>query len=287
MGLDQAYLAVGSAGDVQNVNAERTDSFWNTIFGPGGGYNTALANMNTYSGALTGLAQQAQGINYDPNAYFGMFNAQLPQFQSMVNQALTPFGRNAGSYADLAANQTRQAVEGQYAHKGNLYSGGFAEAASQGMAMPYYQAAMQEAQMRSGMLGDLWKTALPMAGQQYANSVNTKLQGIGMAGDIYGNLYGGAAQLAGANLGAGASLAAPEWWQPSYVENPGHWANWAPQLTGGVIGGVLGLPGVGEALGGAISNWLTPSAPAGGGFMGPTLPSTMADTANWWQTAHM
>lgn len=285
MSVGDAYLQVGDPADVTNVNAGNTNAMWDMLFGGGNGYNNAMNMFSNTGDMLNTLYQQAANVNYDPNAGWGMFMGRVPEFQRLVNESLSPYGQHAGSYADLAANQARKVVEAQYGSQGARYSGSFDQAVSEAMAMPYYQAAMQEQQLKSGLFGQLAGQGMGLAEQAYGNSVNTQLQGLGLGADILGNQFAAYGNLAGNILGTGASLAQPEWWQPSYTENPGYWMNWAPQVAGMALGGVLGNPALGGAVGGLFSNLFGPKAPEP--YAGPTLTSSLSDTANWWQTAHM
>jgi hypothetical protein len=234
------YIPVGSPGDVQNINPY-SDDFWNNILNGGNGYNSLLSTMSGLSDQLMGLYQQAQNMDISATGGWENFMSQVPELQRLAQKAITPYSTYAGTYADLASNQARKAVEAQYANRGNIYTGGFGSAVSEAMSAPYYEAAANTQALQSQLLGSLYGTGMQTAQTGYSSSIASQLQALGLGADILGTQYATTANQANAMLGAMGQYAQPEWWQPTYVANQNYWANWLPELAGGLLGGVVGL----------------------------------------------
>jgi hypothetical protein len=176
----------------------------------------------------------------------GNFNAMMGQFGPEANLAALPgIGRGAqaltgdllgefgGSAMDLARTLGQQAasqVGQQFSNLGAINSGAFASALGRGFAEPLGRAATQIAGMRGQLGGGLAQQLL--GGRQAA--------------------FGAGAGLLGQGLGIRGQLAAPEWWQPAYMETPNTFGN---LLSGGLEGAALGasigniVPGLGTGIG--------------------------------------
>jgi hypothetical protein len=203
MGDSEQFVKVGSASDVENVNSDKTNQFWNTI-------------MGNYS---------------DPNSAFRQFMSQAPELQNLIFGATSPLQQRFSEYGDIMANSAIKDVANQFSGIGGLNSGAAISAATRGAAEPRANLLAQLGQTQAGMLGNLFSGAM---------SGNYGLQQTG--------------------LQAGAQMAAPEWWQPTWMENPdyistGDWLQMGASVVGGLGGAALGLAGLpatsiaGKALG--------------------------------------
>jgi len=238
MGTD--YKAIGSASDVENINPN-TQNAWN-----------AFAQMMPAAQAGMGdVIAGLQGLDYDPDAWYQQWQSQMPYMQQLSQMATDPYGAAGTSYADVMANRARGQVEQAYGG-GGLYSGAFGKAVGEGMAAPYLQAGTQREALQANILQQLagQGMGLSSANQQFAT--NTDLQSLAQQGNMWGNQL----QTAGAGM---AQLGAPEYWQPTYVEDQDPWLNALGGglsgaatgfMTGGPMGALFGA-GVG-GLGGAL-----------------------------------
>jgi len=216
MGAD--YKAIGDPGDVQNINPY-TQNAWNQMSQM---FPAAQEGMQGIIGAISNMG------TYDPNAWLGQLQSQNPTLQGFVQQAVDPFYTASESYARAGADQARRAVEAQYAGR-NIYSGDFAQAVGKGMAMPYMEAAKASEQLQAQTYGGLLQLAAQLNAQQQQTAAQTELEKMAQQGGMYESMM----NTAGAGM---AQLGAPEWWQPTYVQD-----------TSGLKG----------ALGGALSGALT------------------------------
>lgn len=249
MSLDNAYMTVGSASDVTNVNPY-TSSLWNQSSSD---YNEALAMLSSLGNQMSSLYKQAQNMDISSTGGFSNFMGQVPALQQLAESATTPYSTAAGTYADLAAANAAKAVEGEYASSGNLYTGGFAKAAAEAMAEPYYEAAANTESLQANLLNSLYSTGLTTAQSGYSDALSAQLSALGLQSDLLGTQYSATSNQASTLASLLGSLGQSEYWQPTYVENPSSFANWGPELLGGLLGAAIG-GGTGTGLGAGAAN---------------------------------
>lgn len=267
------YRQVGSPGDVRNINPW-TENVFNRFeqMLPG-----AQAGMND-------IAQRLMGLEYDPEAAQRMFMSQVPGLRELVRDSTRPYEGAAQSWAQMAADQARRDVANQYSG-GGMYSGAFGSAVGQGMAQPYMQAAMGEAQMQGEMTQDMFQNTLMQLANQYSTGKQLEAAGLQNAGNLYGQQFGAASDVMG-------RLAAPEWWQPTYVYEPEEQPMWQQMMGGALTGGLTGLAtggpvgGVIGALGGGASGALGTGNPASMGYAGGMIGGRMGAGAQVPGTAN-
>lgn len=266
MGTD--YKAIGSSADVENINPN-TANAWN-----------AFAQMMPAARAGMGdVIAGLQGIEYDPNAWFSQWMSQMPQMQGLAQMATEPFDAAGTSYAARAADMARRKVEQQYGG-GGLYSGAFGKAVGEGMAMPYLQAAANSEQLQGNIFAQLAGQGMGLNAQGQQYETTSQLQALAEQGGLWGNQM----NIAGSGM---ASLGAPEWWQPTYVQEQDPLMGALGGALSGAATGLMtgGLPG---ALFGGVAGGAGGALGMGGGGLGYAVGSSFGDEGafsdfNWWQ----
>jgi len=249
------YEQIGSASDVQNINPY-TDQIMNRF----------QQMMPAAQAGMNDVAQQAMGADYNPEKALNMFMERIPELQDVVSESVRPMRMAGEDWAKAAADQARQDVAQQYSGQGGLYSGGFGQAVGQGMAEPYLQANQQSQQLQAQMAQNLYGQTMDQLAQQYAQGKQMEMQGLGTAGEMYGQQF----NLAGQGM---AQMGAPEYWQPQYVQEPEDPSVLGNALSGGVMGlATGGLPGaLMGAAGGGLGAAFGQDAGTGYGMAGGRL----------------
>ncbi len=252
MGND--YKTIGSSADVENINPN-TQNAWNAF------YQMMPAAQAGMGDVVAGLA----GVDHDPNAWFNQWQSQMPYMQQITQMATEPYRQGMNNYADVAANQARRNIEQNYGG-GGLYSGAFGKAVGEGMSAPYFQAAANTEGLQANLLQALAGQGMGINSQNQQTATNAQLQALAEQGNLWGNQM----NMAGAGM---AQLGAPEWWQPTWVEDT---PVWQQALGGAVSGGLTGLMtgnplgGILGALGGGASGALGMGG-AGAGYSAANL----------------
>jgi hypothetical protein len=144
----QEPIKVGSASDVTNVNATRT----NQMYGNLGNYQQQF---------LSGMGA------YTPTANIAALQGVSPQIQSIIGQTIQPYGQGLQDVAQQLSSQAVRDVASQYGQQGALHSGAALSAMTRGAALPAAQAYTSLAQMQSGLAGNLLGGSLGQMGQAY------------------------------------------------------------------------------------------------------------------------
>lgn len=250
-GNQSPYTALGDPSDVTNVNPY-TDSFfqqlqgqgnnlWNSLMGPGSG-NQFYPQM-----------QQALG-QIDPQAANNYFiNNAAGNYRDIAEQNFAQYNTANQAVADRLSNQAVQNIASQFANRGpgGLRSSGAMQAISEGAINPLLQSNAQIGQMIGGQAGQMQGQGMNNLFNAYNTANQQRLAGIGqMLGSadqrqaLLGNLFGSLS-------GMQAGMAGPEWWQPTYANNPnylgmGDILNAGAQVAGIALGGPGGSSGGGR-----------------------------------------
>ncbi len=252
------YIKTGSASDVVNTNPF-TDAFLKSLQGQAGQTQGDLNNIlfgnggvidtsNLAKTLLGSNANAATNVGYDPNAAINEFLSRTPQLQDIARGSVSPFTADQ-QLRDLQT-QIGQAVSDQFS--GNPQSGAFVGAMTQAQAQPLLNLSLNRMQAEN--------TATQNMFGQVGNNLNTNynlvpsvlLQGLGLANQSASGINDTAgtqlnagnilASLLGQNLQQQGQIAAPNWWQPTYLNNPdyvsaGNILNLGGQLAGAGISG--------------------------------------------------
>lgn len=170
----------------------------------------------------------AQGANAaNPTAFLNQWLTMNPQIQNALFGAGSPLGSSYSELGDVLSRKAVQDVAAQFSSGGGygagLNSGAALSAMIRGAAEPRAQLMANVAQQMAGLSQ-------------------------GVLGEMGANQR--------ASLGILGQFAAPEWWQPTYAENPDYlgrtdWMNLGRTLLGSFLGtgGQLATMGLGSALG--------------------------------------
>lgn len=204
------YMQVGSPSDVSQVNPFADQTF-----------NMLAGTLGSAGGQAGQLAQHAvSGLS--PGALLNQFAAGSSGLQNIALNATNPL---VSSQMSLANQIGRNAIHDQAALAAaggvGLSSSSFADAASRAASLPQQQAIANIVQAQTGLAGQLLGGGLNLFGQAPQTALGAA------------NLFGG---LAGQSLGGLTALGGPEFYQPTYVENPNYLS--ASDLLGA---GVMGL----------------------------------------------
>jgi hypothetical protein len=161
-----------------------------------------------------------------------------------------------------------QAINGAnpYAQAAQNYANAITPTAVNAALTPYNQ---ENAYYSSGAVGSASKAAAEVQAGAAKDIVGMQTNLAGSLAGIFGNLLQSNQQNV---MGAAAQGAAPEWWQPTYMEQNTGFGDFMGAL--GPIAGIASmfLPGIGPAMGaGLLANsfsTMTGRAPAGVGPMG-------------------
>jgi hypothetical protein len=230
------------------------------------------------SGFLGAIGDMNPNYSFDPNAGFNSFLAQFPALQNVIKNSVGTLASDDAVKALQAGALRSVASKLPGASAG---SGAFARAASEGLSAPLFQIQAQNEAERSNAMNSGINNLLGLTNQNEMNRVNTErslfsdkldaltkgFQGaLGLA-DSSGNSQGQLLSSLGNLMGIGGQLAAPEWWQPTYVQDPNYFSakdifgsllglgsGAANLATGGGTGGIMsllsGLFGQGQGQGG-------------------------------------
>jgi len=219
MGKQQETKAVGSADDVQNVNpmtGEAMDANQQSL---------QQLQQLLYGGGGEGGAIRGFQESRDPTAGFNWFLGNAPQFQEVAMGATQPLVQNQMEMANMVAPTAVQDVAAQYGGPANsYYSGGAANAMLEEAARVRQGALGQALQAQTGLAGNLLGSALNQAPQAFGQA---RQQDLGLIGQAFGAQQG--------TLGNISQLGAPEWWQPTYVQEQTPWGNFL-QNTSDIMG---------------------------------------------------
>jgi hypothetical protein len=222
----EAFLPVGDASQVQNINPS-TLAFSNLLFGADGG--AGLLNQTT-----AGLGDTLAG-GADPTAGFNYFlNNLAPGLQNLTSATTNPFVQSLFGQADVQAGQAVQDVLSQFSGQNALYSGAALNRAltEAGNVRGNFlgQALGAQTNLAGGLLGGGLQAA---AGLFPQTSLAQRGQGLDFATSL---------------LGLGGGLAAPEYYAPSYVQNPNFLS--VPGLIGTGVDFLSNTLGLGIGLAG-------------------------------------
>lgn len=182
-------------------------------------------------------------MGFDPAATFG--NA-AGQAGDTARSFMQPYQNEMMGLLNSQITSRVRGAEGMFAGSGQ--SGAQQSAIARGIAEPIAQASTQMAGLGAQLGGNMLGQRLGM--DQMA--------------------YGGKQNMYGLNMNAMGQQAAPEWWQPSYMEGGGgfDWGSMLGTALGGTAGFLLGGPGgavVGAGMGGGMGR--SDDASAGGRFV--------------------
>ncbi len=249
---------IGSVDDVKMVNQQGFNDFMGQLgqamngFGANMGQSTTAAqnafgrvndtatNYNNFLTSMLGTGGAYQNLqnatqNGDPNAAMNSFMSMQPGFNQMAQGALSDVYSTGREQAYAAGDAARRSAANELSAAGLLSSGGAVGAMTEATANPILGMESQLANTRANYLGALQNNAMGNLTSSYgnANQLAAQYAGLGLQGtqgltnayatagqgqSALANLYGG---LYGQGLGYGASLNAPEYWQPQYEKNPG------------------------------------------------------------------
>ncbi len=186
-------------------------------------------NLNPLTGDISQLLQQQLGTgNQQASSLIqqilsgqGGFDFLNVIGDPILQGAIGQFAGERNTLADQAAQQTLREISGQFAGTA-LHSGAFGEAVGRGVGEARQAAVTDIAGLQSGLFGQALQSAAGLQGQ-----------GQGQALGFLGQQVGGA-------LGGLASLAQPQFFDPTFAYDPG--------LLGG-LGSLVGL-GTSGILGG-------------------------------------
>jgi len=182
------FEQVNSASDVKNVNPY-TEDFMN--------------NLTNQANQFKQMFDQA-ATDYSPEAAFNyFFNDFTPKMLDVMDPMT---GQMAQSQIDLASMLSEKGTtDALSALAGNdlLYSGATPQMVSEASQIPYMEAVANITGTQTNLMGNLLNTGLGVIPQSFKGQQ-----------DLYGNML-----LGTQNMQAG--IAAPEWWEPTYVPTKG------------------------------------------------------------------
>lgn len=278
------YMSVGDVSDVQNANPFTNRILAQTQSDIGNFNNLLMGQLGRGEGfqrqgaaALTDLMGYNPTVNYDPMAAQRMFLSVQPSLQRVAQQAVpqVDVSQYQGQLAEQVANQ----------YQGNPNSGAFVRTLGETLLAPQLQADMARQQAVSQIFNALAGQSLSglqqgnvaqgqfqqASNQQRGTAMAQGAQGLGdLAGQSFNNM-GVFGSLLGNLQSQRAQFGGPEWWQPTYLNNPNFvgardWMNFGSNMMGA---GASLFPT--EALGTEVE---LPSllGGSGGPSSGPTLP---------------
>ncbi len=223
---ENAFMQLGDPRDVSQVSPFTQPTF-----------NLLTEFLQGSQAGAGQLAQQAIA-GFDPTAANRAFLAASPGLQNVTLGATGPL---AQSQMSLASQIGLQGINDQAALAAAggipLSSSAFAEAASRAAALPQQQALANIVQAQTGL-----------AGQLFGGAQQGLFSGFNLQPQLGLQAAGQQAGLAGAFGGQLASLSGPEFFQPTFVENPNFIG--AQDIFGAIAG--LGGIGLGSLLGGGL-----------------------------------
>lgn len=154
----------------------------------------------------------------DPNASLAAFIGAGNDLTSLAMGTASPLVQNQLGLADLLSKRSVQNTLEAAVGSGVLYGGGTARAATEAASVPYQQA-----------LGQILGAQTQLAGTT-----------LGIGGQLIGDAYSGNRQLYGQLFATGASLAAPEWYEPTYYDKNAGWRELGGAVVGGAVSGLTG-----------------------------------------------
>jgi len=282
MGSDAStYTKVGDPNDVTQMN-QYTDTFWNMLFGGGG---VADYTRSALAGALSGIPEAESGISnliteitsapgYNPQSGINAFLGLTPQLQGIARSTVSPYGLTADELATQQANESMSQAAQQYANMGAINSGAALSAISRGAAVPRAQLTADLARTQSNAATSLIGQALQTIPNQYAQAyqfrqnqqrlgltgysdlINASLGQAGIYGNLLGNMYG-----------AGAGLAAPQYYTPAYQQQEDSGWDWGGAFGGAASGAAAGAY-AGSLLGPETLGLSVPIGAGIGGLLG-------------------
>jgi hypothetical protein len=174
-----------------------------------------VQNVNPFSQGMWQQLGNLQG-QFAPTNNIANLQGVMPGIQSIVNQLISPVSQNMNETADTLANQAVADVASQYSNMGALNSG--------------------------AALTDMLRKTQDVRGNVMTNIAGLQSQlGGGLLNSLLGQM-GGAYQ---GGLQGQMQMAAPEWWQPTYMQSyqPGLLDNLfgAAGAAGGLMTGIGGL----------------------------------------------
>lgn len=219
-----AYNAVGSPDDVKNVNP-MSGQFWNQLQGQGGNFynqlGTGMGAMTSMINSLDPMAAQNEFLN---NGAGAMRNIAMANMDPFANQAR----------ADYLSNEALSNISGFFGNSGRgaLRSGAGMSALMEGALNPFTEMNQNLANMTTQQAGQLQGQNMSNLFNQFGNYSQMGLGALGQQNSMLAGLYGNV-------LGQQGQMAAPEWWQPTYMPNPNYMGIGDILSTGADIAGTI------------------------------------------------
>ena len=238
------FLQLGDPSDVTNVNERRTQLLEDFISGGLGEFGGQAGDLANLAASLGGRAANLDQV--DPTAGIQSFLGFAPALQDIALSATGPLAQIQNKQAQLLGGQAAQTAVDV---AGNRFGSGAVQAATQAAAAPALQAQANVVQAQTGLAGQLLGGGLNILGNAPFRQRELQLQGLGLG--VQGAL-GGASTfqgLAGQQLQGLSALGAPEFFQPTFAENPEFQSG---PTFGGVAGSTLSGAGTGALIGSAF-----------------------------------
>lgn len=230
-GHENDYFKLGSEDDYVNLSSAYTPQYQTTSENL---YNQGLSTL-TQSGAL------------DPNASLNLFLSQAPELQNLVSGATSDFENSLTGRINRLTGQAVQTTANEFANMGALYSGGFADIASQ-----------RALESTEDLTSQLMNLEANLTGQLYAQGMTNAQQSVGGVGNL-------GLSMMGTGYSGLSALGTPQYANPYTYASPQVVAS---QGGGGGLAGALSGAGVGGAAAMALSaNPATAGALIGGGAL--------------------
>ena len=208
----EAYTAVGDPSDVSNVNPY-TDSAFDSLFGDSGFLNQFEGQMGQFDDPLGGINSFLNG-------------AAPQQILDLIMGATSQYGQAQAAVGTANADEAGLGTAQMFVGQNSFNSGAAMTAVQLARQRALNESSAQTLGMQTQLAGGLLNTGLGAASNAY-----------GATGDRYAGLLGGA-------LGQLGQFGAPEYYQPTYVENPDYISrNDRVNFWGGLFGDVIGAAG--------------------------------------------
>ena len=200
MSGQEPFLKMGDSSDVVNTSPY-TGDLWSQLMSSGGFLQNFLDEGANYASMASAAS--------DPMAFMNAFIGLAPQLQGIATGATSPFVDATMGVANTAAGNAVDQVLNRFSSDNALYSGAATETAVNEGARAQNSFVQQALGAQTNLANTLLGGGMNTLSNAFAN------QG-GLLAQLAGQQYG----LGSNALGAAAGLAAPEYWQPTYMENP-------------------------------------------------------------------
>ena len=183
-----SYEKKGSAKDVKNVNPYTSDFM-----------DQMTNDYNQYKSMFD------QSItDYSPEAAYNyFFDTFAPKMMDVMDPVTNKMAKSQTDLAAMLSEKGQRDAMSTLAGNDLLYSGATPQMVSQAAQIPYMEAVNNITTAQTGIMGNLLNTGL--------GTIPGSFQG---QQELYGNIMMGTQ----GNMG---QMAAPEWWQPTYVPKKG------------------------------------------------------------------